>query len=220
MRGWHWACRILAAGHQVGLRSAGQTAEHWALLRLWGHERGTQQGDKATHACWVHSDSCYFRSVSTLRQVHCQANTVLGFCPTVPSPALLTRMTCSGTGESISVHSPAVLSHKKHTNQPLPEVPAASWRPAISPWKGSFVTALHKRWPKGLCLKVNHLIFLLCLKGCPCMKTNSQFVLTATRVRNSDSAMMDLSLYVPAKTSEVVTLTNEASRVVFTMTCT
>lgn len=52
------------------------------------------------------------------------------------------------------------------------------------------------------------------------MKTNSQFVLTATRVRNSDSAMMDLSLYVPAKTSEVVTLTNEASHVVFTMTCT
>lgn len=124
MRGRHWACRILAAGHQVGLRSAGQTAEHWALLRLSAHERGTQQGDKATHACWAHSDSCYFRSVSTLRQVRCQANAVLGFCPAVPSPPLLIRMTYSGTGESISVHSPATPSHKKtQTNRSLRSLP-------------------------------------------------------------------------------------------------
>lgn len=124
MRGRHWACRILAAGHQVGLRSAGQTAKDRALLRLSGHEQGTQQGDKDTHVCWAHSDSCYFRNVSTLRQVRCQANAVLGFCPAVPSPPLLTRMTCSWTGESISVHSPALQSHKKpQTNRSLRSLP-------------------------------------------------------------------------------------------------
>lgn len=151
------------------------------------------------HACWAHSDSCYFRSISTPRQVHCQVNTVLGFCPAVPSPPLLTRMTCSGTGESTSVHSPAMQSHKKNTNWSLRSLPLPGglryYHEKVHSWLPFAKGALKA------CLKVNHLIFLLCLKGFPCIKTNSQFVLTATRVRNSDSAVMDLPLYVLAKTS-------------------
>lgn len=56
------------------------------------------------------------------------------------------------------------------------------------------MTALYRSFPKGLSLKVNNLNFLLCWKGFQCIKTNSKFIFLATRMKNSNSAMIYLYL--------------------------
>lgn len=129
-KGFSWNAGSALGLQDPGRRAPGRAEKCRANSQALGFAQTLRprarnwQGDKDTHVCWAHSDSCYFRNVSTLRQVRCQANAVLGFCPAVPSPPLLTRMTCSWTGESISVHSPALQSHKKpQTNRSLRSLP-------------------------------------------------------------------------------------------------